>query len=259
MFRNLCLTRPLVVLDLETTGTDTQTARIVEVSVLRFDPPGGRQHITRRVNPGMPIPPEATAVHGISDADVKDEPSFVDVAAELAALLDGCDLCGFNILRFDLKVLYQEFRRAGILLPLIGRGFIDPLQIYHARERRDLAAAVRFYLGREHEDGHSAAADVLATAEVLDAMLARYTDLPRSVGDLHQHLKDPHAVDTSGCFTRVEGQIRFAFGKHRGQPLDTVACEQPGYLRWMLDQDFFEDTKAVVRRALKRAQMCVAV
>jgi DNA polymerase-3 subunit epsilon len=116
---------------------------------------------------------------------------------------------------------------------------------------------VRFYLGRDYEGGHSAATDVLATAEVLDAMLARYADLPRSVADLHQHLKDPNAVDSSGCFTGVEGQIRFAFGKYRGQPLDVVASEQPGYLQWLLDQDFFEDTKAVIRRALGQRSKCV--
>src|SRR5262249_37578711 len=154
-------------------------------------------------------------------------------------LLDDCDLCGFNLKRFDLPLLYTEFGRAGCSLPLDGRALIDPQEIFHAYEPRDLAAAVRFYLGREHEDDHTAAGDVLATAAVLDAMLARYADLPRDVAGLHAHFKDPDAVDAGGFFTRVAGQIRFAKGKHRGQPLDFIARTSPDYLDWMLGADFF--------------------
>ncbi|MDB5308645.1 MAG: hypothetical protein JWO38_2847 [Gemmataceae bacterium] len=258
MFKNLALARPLAVIDLETTGVNPQTDRIVELSVLKLLP-DGRTHVTRRVNPGVPIPAEASEVHGIYDADVEGEPAFAEVAGGLMVLLDGCDLCGFNIRRFDLRVLHAEFRRAGLTLPLAGRAVIDPLQIFHARERRDLAAAVQFYLGREHAGAHSAAADTAATADVLDAMLGRYRDLPRGVAELFQHFKDPNEVDSTGCFTRVEGQVRFAFGKYRGQPLAAVAARSPDYLEWMLDQDFFEDTKVVVRQALaaRREARCV--
>ncbi len=250
MFKNLTLHKPLAIIDLETTGTDTQSDRIVEVAILRCEPRGKRSRLTFRINPGIPIPVSATEVHGITDADVAGEPSFAEVAGDLLAFLDSCDLCGFNLKRFDLRLLHVEFGRVGLELPLMGRAILDVLEIFHAYEKRDLSAAVRFYCGRDHDDAHSAGADVKATAEVLDAMLARYEDLPRSVADLHQHLKDPNAVDSSGCFVRIEGQIRFRFGKHRGQPLDAVARMKPDYLKWMLGQDFFDDTKAVVRTAL---------
>jgi DNA polymerase-3 subunit epsilon len=221
--------------------------------VLKVLPDGDRQHRTRRLNPGIPIPAAATDVHGITDADVAGEPSFAQVAAGLEAFLRGCDLCGFNIKRFDLRLLYAEFQRAGVRLDLDGRALVDPLEIFHHFERRDLTAAVRFYLDRAHDGAHSAAADVLATAEILDAMLARYPELPRAAEDLHVHFKDPKAVDSNGRFVRVGNEIRFAFGKYKGQPLAVVASESPDYLRWMLGGDFFSDTKDLVRQALTNA------
>jgi DNA polymerase-3 subunit epsilon len=256
MFKHLILHKPLVILDLETTGTDPQTDRIVEISILKALPNRRQEHRTNRINPGIPIPPGATAIHGINDTDVAKEPRFEQIACKLRTFLEGCDLCGFNLKRFDLRVLHAEFTRAGQTISLEGRAVLDPLEIFHARERRDLAAAVRFYCGREHQGTHAASADVLATAEVLDAMLARYADLPRTVADLHQHFKKPSAVDSAGNFIRVEGQIQFAFGKYRGQALDAVAEMKPGYLHWMLTQDFFSDTKAVVKDALLRARCC---
>jgi DNA polymerase-3 subunit epsilon len=257
MFKNLTLERSLAIFDLETTGTDPQVDRIVEISVLKVSPEGKGEHRTRRLNPGLPIPAEATAVHGITDADVAHEPRFEQVAAGLLAFLDGCDLCGFNVKRFDLRMLYVEFGRAGLRLPLEGRALVDPLEIFHAYERRDLAAAVRFYCSREHIDAHGAAADVLATAEVLDAMVLRYADLPRSVPALHIHFNDPRSVDSAGCFLRVQGEIRFAFGKYRGQPLAAVVRTKPDYLEWMLTQNFFDDTKAVVKAALSQSRSAV--
>ena len=253
MVTHLELSRPLAVIDLETTGTDTKDARIVEISVLRVEPSGVRDHRTRRVNPGIPIPPEATAIHGIRDEDVANEPSFADKAKGLIQLLDGCDLCGFNLKRFDLRVLYCEFQRAGIRFDMEGRAIVDPMEMFHQMEPRHLAAAVRFYLGRDHASAHSAAADTLATLDVLDAIVGRYPDLPRTPSDLHERFRDPNAVDSNGFFTRVEGEIRFANGKHRGQQLDSVAARDPSYLRWVLGQDFFADTKAIVTEALDRA------
>jgi DNA polymerase-3 subunit epsilon len=254
MLNNLPLDRPLAVLDLETTGTDPQKDRIVEISVLKVLPDGRWEHRTRRLNPGMPIPAVATAIHGITDADVAGEPRFEQVAEGLLTFLDGCDLCGFNLKKFDLRVLYAEFTRAGRTLPLEGRAVIDAMEIFHRYEPRDLGAAVRFYLGREHDGAHSAAADVLATADVLDAMMARYADLPRNVARLHQHFVDPDRVDSSGFFVRVEGHFRFAMGKYRGQPLEVIAATKPDYLEWMLTQSFFEDTKKIVRDALATAR-----
>lgn len=257
MFKHLVLHKPLAIIDLETTGTDPQTDRIVEIGILKALPDGGKEHRNHRVNPGIPIPPEATVIHGIADIDVANEPRFVQLAANLRAFLEGCDLCGFNLKRFDLRVLYVEFNRASLPFSLEGRAILDPMEIFHAREPRDLRAAVHFYCGREYENAHTAFADVLATADVLDAMLDRYGDLPRTVADLQQHLKNPNAADSTGNFIRVEGQIRFAFGKYRGQPLDAVARTKPDYLQWMLTQDFFDDTKAIVKDALRHSCLLV--
>jgi DNA polymerase-3 subunit epsilon len=254
MFKHLVLNKPLAILDLETTGTDPLTDRIIEIGILKVLPEGQQKHCNYRVNPGIPIPPEATAIHGIADTDVATAPSFADLASNVWAFLEGCDLCGFNLKRFDLRVLYVECNRASQPLSLEGRVILDPMEIFHARERRDLAAAVRFYCGREHEGAHAAFTDVLATAEVLDAMLCRYADLPRTVDGLDRHLKNPNAVDSAGNFVRVEGETRFSFGKYRGQSLDAVARMKPDYLQWMLTQDFFEDTKVIVKDALRRVR-----
>lgn len=254
MLTNLELHRPLAVLDLETTGTDPQTDRIVEISVLRLNP-GGRPDLrTQRVHPGRPIPSEASAVHGIYDADVAAMPAFEEIARGFLAFLDGCDLCGFNIKKFDLRLLHVEFTRAGLTLALDGRAIIDPLEIFHAFERRDLSAAVRFYCGREHDGAHAAEADVLATVAVLDAQLARYRELPRNAAGLYMHFRDANAVDAIGNFARVNGQLQFTFGKYRGQMLEDVARAKPDYLEWMLKQDFLDDTKTLVRQALDRVR-----
>jgi DNA polymerase-3 subunit epsilon len=254
---HLALIRPLAVFDLETTGTDVKTDRIVEISILKIPPAGtrrDRQHLTRRVNPGRPIPVEASVVHGITDADVANSPPFAAIAGELLTFLDGADLCGFNIKRFDLQMLYNEVNRAGLTLAVEGRAIIDAMEIFHTYEPRDLSAAVRFYCGREHQRSHSAGGDVLATAEILDAMLERYTDLPRDVAGLHLRFRDPAAVDSNGFFVRVAGELRFAKGKHRGQPLDAVASASPDYLDWMLRETLFDDTKELVRQALSRSR-----
>ena len=252
MFKNLLLNRPLAVIDLETTGTDPKTDRIVEVAVVRIFPDGSRDDRCRRVNPGVPIPEAATAIHGITDADVKDEPSFGILAPRLAKFLDGCDLCGFNLKRFDLRVLIAEFDRAGHRFPFQERKIVDPLVIFHYRERRDLSAALRFYCDREHQGAHGASADVQATVEILDAMLDRYPDLPRSVDELHDVLRDERDADLERKFIRVNGQITFNFGKYQGRRLDEVAQESPGYIEWMLGQSFLDDVKELVTEAQRR-------
>lgn len=250
MFKNLSLRKPLAVIDLETTGKDPKSDRIVEIGILKVLPNGRQARKVVRVNPEMPIPADATRVHKIRDEDVADEPTFREVAGDLLAFLDGCDLAGFNLKRFDLRVLYAECQRAGMPLPLERRAVVDAMEIFHAFEKRDLTAAVRFYLDRDHDEAHSAGADALATAEVLDAMLARYDELPRTPAGLQQHFQDPNTVDANGRFVRTNGAIRFTFGKHRGQPLAEVARLNPDYLEWMLSQDFLDDAKAVVRQAL---------
>jgi len=248
----LGIDRPLVILDLETMGTDPKIDRIIEISILKLTPGGAPDHRTRRVNPERPIPAEATAVHGITDGDVATAPPFRAVAAGLRSFLNGCDICGYNLLRFDLRLLLNEFSRVGTTFPLQGRRFIDPCRIFHQREPRDLGAALVFYCGREHDGAHGAEADVLATVAVLEAQLDHYDDLPRTVEGLHEHLRDPGAVDLDGMFTRrPDDTIVFAKGKYKGQPLGEIAPTKPDYLAWMLREDFFDDTKAVVASALE--------
>jgi DNA polymerase-3 subunit epsilon len=246
MLENLRLERPLAFLDLESTGTRPQSDRIVEVAVLRHAPDGGALSFHRRLDPGVPIPPAATAVHGLADADVADCLPFAAVADGLARFLGGCDLAGFGIKRFDLPLLVAEFRRAGVDFPVAGRAVLDALQIYHRRERRDLQAAVAFYCGRRHEQAHRASEDVRAAALILDAQLQRYHDLPRTVRELHRQFTE---VDLAGCFRLEGGTPVFCLGRHTGRRLRDVARDDPGYLEWMLSSDFLDDVKELVRRA----------
>jgi DNA polymerase-3 subunit epsilon len=182
--KNLTLDRALAVFDLETTGTSPGSDRIVEICVAVLLPDGGRDVVTRRVNPGRPIPPEATAVHGISDSDVADAPPFREIAPGLLRLLEGCDLAGFNVLSYDLPLLQAEFERCNLTFDVGDRRIVDAQRIYHRKEPRTLSAAVKFYTGREHAGAHGAEADVLATVDVLDAQIERYPDLPRDVEGL---------------------------------------------------------------------------
>jgi DNA polymerase III subunit epsilon len=253
MLKHIRLERPLVVLDLETTGRRVQADRIVEISTLKLLPDGTDQIRTRRFNPGVPIPPDATAVHGITDDDVAEEKSFSQIARSLAAYLDGCDLCGYNLWGFDLKMLVAEFKRAGVPFSTAGRHILDPMRIFHKREPRDLTAALKFYCSMGHEGAHGAEADVLAALLVLDAQVERYDELPRTVSELHEHMGYPDMVDPDGKFVRREdGTIEFAFSDHIGKTVDDVARDDPGFLEWMLKKDFSDEAKAVVRETLKR-------
>jgi DNA polymerase-3 subunit epsilon len=245
------LERPLVVFDLETTGTDLATDRIVEIAGLRIEPDGTREARTRRINPERPIPSEATAVHGITDADVKDAPTFRQIARSLVGWIEGADLAGFNVARFDVPLLERELRDCGLDLGREGRRIVDAMTIFHRKERRDLAAAVQFYLGREHAQAHSAAADVLAVADVLDAQLVRYEDLPRGIAELAAWIA-PESSERATKFALREGTLVFAFGRHLGRPLDDVARDTPDYLRWLLEVDFPAEAKRIVAEALER-------
>lgn len=250
--KNLMLARPVVFFDLETTGTDPGSDRIVEISALRVEPDGSMESRTRRINPERPIPPGATAVHGITDDDVRDEPVFGKIARGLLDFLAGADLAGFNVARFDIPLLDREFRSCGLDLGLGGRHVIDAMTIFHRKEPRDLSAAVRFYLGREHEGAHGAEADVMATMEVLDAQLARYDDLPRTVEELEQFgLRiHPESVDRSGKFIWRNGEVAFAFGKNQGKTLRDVVEEDQGYCEWILKSDFPDEAKRLVMDAM---------
>jgi DNA polymerase-3 subunit epsilon len=246
-FINLCLTRPLVVFDLETTGTNPERDRIVEIALLVFYPDGLVVPWETIFDPGVPIPASASAVHGITDAHVAGRPPFANVAPDLWRLFDHADWAGFNIARFDVPLLVAEFARAGWFLDVRGRAILDALEVFHRREPRDLGAALRFYCGREHHHQHRAGADVAAAAAVLDAQLARYTDLPRRPAELHVWM---HPLDVAGRFRLEDGHAVFSFGKHAGRRLAEVAMQDPDYLVWMLRQGFLEDAKDLVRHVL---------
>ena len=248
--KNLNLQKPLVFLDLESTGTDPATDRIVEVSVLRVDPDGSRSDRTRRLNPERPIPAEATAVHGIRDEDIRNEPTFSQMARGLLDFLGDADLAGFNVRRFDVPLLEREFHDCGLDLGVSTRCIIDMMTIFHRKEPRDLSAAVRLYLEREHAGAHSAEADVLASLEVLDAQLGRYEDLPRTVEELDGWCK-PKPAGKSVKFIWRDGKAIFAFGKFQGRSLKDVAGTRPDYLEWILRSDFPADARELVEKALR--------
>jgi DNA polymerase-3 subunit epsilon len=252
--RSLELERALVVFDLETTGVDPSSDRIVEISACRLDPDGSRGWLDHRVNPGMPIPPEATAIHGISDHDVAAAPRFEDLADDIEAFFEGADLGGFNVARFDLPVLDAEFRRVGRDADLTARRVVDVMTIFHRKERRDLGAAVRLYLGREHDGAHAARADVEATVGILEAQVRRYADLPGTVEELDAWCKapPPGALDHGRRLVWSAGEAVVNFGPHRGRTLREVAADADarGFLRWILGKDFDADVKRIVADAL---------
>ncbi len=251
------LRRPVVFFDTETTGTDPQRDRIVEISLVRVLPGVHRLDgpYTFRVNPQIPIPEGASRVHGIYDADVADCPPFEAIAPKVRALFEGADIAGFNVLRFDLRLLEAEFARAKIPIDLRSSRIIDAQVIFHQREPRTLSAAMRFYRGKELEGAHGAQADTLATVEVLAGQLARYDDLPADPDALHE-ISTQHErayVDSGRKFVWQGDEAAFNFGKLKGMPLREVAenPEHKGYLRWMLAGSFDPDTKRIVQDALE--------
>ena len=241
----LKLERPIVVFDLETTGVQITRDRIVEISILKVHPDGLQETRTRRINPGMPIPPESTAVHGISDEDVADCPLFAQVAKSLYAWIEGCDIAGFNSNRFDVPMLVEEFLRAGIPVDFSDRHFIDVQTIYHKLERRTLEAAYRFYCNKTLENAHSAEADTLATFEVLEAQIERYPEeLQNDVTQLAEFSSYGKRVDFAGSLIYNEaGEIVINFGKHKGQSALDILSKDSGYYRWVMDAQFPLETK----------------
>ena len=246
------LSRPIAVIDLETTGLRPEQDRIVELAILKILPDGTQIKYVKRLNPQIAIPPEASAVHGIRDQDVANEPSFHKVAHAIADLLKGCDLVGFNVLSFDLRLLHHEFARAGIEFSTNDRAIVDAKQIYHAKEPRDLGAACRFYLDEAHENAHTAMDDVVMTWRVLNAQLSRYRDLPRDPVSLDGMFNTRKAVDSSGKFEWSGQNAAFTFGKYRGRLLQEIAKTDAEYLSWIVDKgDFSEEIKQIARNALK--------
>jgi DNA polymerase-3 subunit epsilon len=247
----LHLTRPLVFFDLETTGTDIARDRIVQIAVLKLHPDGGEEVRSRLVNPGIPIPASATAVHHITDADVADKPKFRDIAKALADLFRGADIAGFNSNRFDIPILVEEFGRCSIPFPEPDARLVDVQVIYHRKEERTLAAAYKFYCSKSLEGAHDAETDVRATLEVFKQQLERYDDIGTTLQDLHRYCNSDAIVDYARKLMRNEkGEIVYAFGKNRGKPV----LDDPGYAEWMLEGDFPQSTKNVLRRLLEERE-----
>lgn len=246
----LNLKNPIVFFDLETTGTNIVKDRIVEISYLKVFPNGKEEIKTRRINPEMPIPAESTAVHGISDEDVKDSPTFRQVAKSLATNIEGCDLAGFNSSRFDIPLLAEEFLRVGVDIDFSKRKFIDVQVIFHKKEQRTLEAAYKFYCGKTLEDAHSAEADTLATYEVLKAQLEHYPDLVNDMAVLAEEYSAFNKnVDLSGRIILNDDGIEvFNFGKHKGKPVVEVLKREPSFYSWMMDGDFPLNTKQVLTK-----------
>ena len=241
----LNLQRPIVFFDLETTGVQITRDRIVEISILKISPDGERETKTRRINPEMPIPAEASAVHGITDADVADCPTFAQVARSLYTWLEGCDIAGFNSNRFDVPMLVEEFLRAGVAVDFDDRHFVDVQTIFHKMERRTLEAAYKFYCGKTLENAHSAEADTLATFEVLEAQLDRYPeDLKNDIPALAEFSTHGRRVDFAGSLAyNDKDEIVINFGKYKGVPVTEVFRKDSGYYNWVMGAQFPLETK----------------
>lgn len=244
---NLKLTKPICFFDLETTGVNVGADRIVEIAILKLMPDGTRQMKSKRVNPEMPIPESASKIHGIYDADVKDAPTFRQVAHEIANFINGADLAGYNSNKFDVPLLAEEFLRAEVPFDIRGRKLVDVQNIFHKMEQRTLGAAYKFYCNKEIENAHNAEADILATYEVLEAQLSRYPDLKSEVDYLSDFSSNNSNVDLAGriIFNETKQEV-FNFGKHKGKTVDEVFKLEPSYYDWMMKGDFPLQTKQVI-------------
>lgn len=254
---DLNLTKPIVFFDLETTGTNITSDRIVEISYIKVFPDGREESKTMRINPERHIPEEATRVHHISDADVADQPTFKEVSHQLAQVFTGSDIAGYNSNRFDVPLLVEEFLRVGINIDLSKCRFVDVQTIFHKMEQRTLSAAYQFYCGKDLDGEHSADADTRATYEVLKAQLDRYSNLKNEIAALAEFSSQNRNVDFAGRIVLNDKDVPvFNFGKYKGQPVEEVFRRDIGYYGWMMQGDFPLNTKNVISaiklQALKR-------
>ena len=257
--------RPIVFFDLETTGINILNDRIVEISVVKIHPDGRREVKTRRINPEMHIPEEASAVHGIYDKDVENEPTFRAISKNFFIFLEDCDLGGYNITKFDIPMLTREFSRAGLSFTTANRRIIDAYNIFCRMEPRNLSAAYKFFCGKDMKDAHSAEADTLATVEIFEGEIRRYSkmakeEFPEDVEKWPETLDEFHtfcnqrtidSVDPEGRFKWKNGEVIVAFGKNAGTPLKRIAIENPDFLRWILRSDFTQEVKEIASNALR--------
>jgi len=243
----LDLKKPIVFFDLETTGIDVANDRIVEISLLKIHLDGKEETKTMRINPEMPIPPQSTEIHGISDDDVKDEPTFNLVAKDVAKFIEGCDLGGYNSNKFDVPLLAEEFLRVEVDVDLKKHRLVDAQVIFHKMEQRTLSAALKFYCGKNLEDAHSAEADTRATYEIFKAQIDRYDELTNDMEELSKFSSHNKNADFAGRIVfNDKGQEVFNFGKYKGKTVESVLEKDQGYFSWMLNSDFPLYTKKVL-------------
>lgn len=243
----LNLERPIIFFDLETTGTNVTHDRIVEISYIKVFPDGHEEKKSRRLNPEMPIPAASTAVHHITDDDVKNEPTFRQIAKSLLDIFNGCDIAGYNSNKFDVPVLMEEFGRCGINFDIAGRRFIDVQNIFHKMEQRTLVAAYKFYCGAELEGAHSALADTQATYEVLLGQLKKYSDLQNDVEFLAKFSSIGKNLDLAARIVLDDNDVPvFNFGKHKGKRVKDVLRREPSFFDWVMQGDFPKNTKDVL-------------
>ena len=250
--RGLELTRPLVVIDIETTGLNKQEDRIVDICMVKIFPDGNEEKLNSIINPERPIPSESTSIHGIKDEDVLGKPTFKEFSKEMINFMEGCDLCGFNFENFDLQVIESELGRVGISWSRQEKHIVDVQKIYHKLEPRNLSAAYLKYCGKKLDGFHRAENDVMATIEVLQAQLERYNELPKDVPSLNEFgsPKDPSWIDDEGKIAWNNDRAVINFGTHKGKTLENLARTNQDYLRWILSKDFSSKVKHIITEAL---------
>jgi DNA polymerase-3 subunit epsilon len=248
----LKLARPIVFIDLETTGINLATDRVIEIAIVKISPDKEKQVKHKIINPQIPIPKSASDIHGITDEHVKDKPTFKEVANELKQFIDNADLSGYNSNRFDIPLLMEEFLRAGISLDMTNRRLLDVQQIFHMMEKRTLGAAYKFYCEKELVDAHSAEADATATWEILEAQLTRYNHLGDTLETILQFTGEEKYVDLARRFVMNNDVEVFNFGKHKGRPVCEVLKAEPQYYDWMMKGDFPLHTKQKLTEILNR-------
>ncbi|MBN8720666.1 DNA polymerase-3 subunit epsilon [Hydrobacter penzbergensis] len=248
----LQLSRPIAFIDLETTGVNISVDRIVELAIVKVMPDGSRQVKRKLINPLMPIPASASAIHGITDDMVKDAPSFKQVANEVKQFIDNCDMGGYNSNRFDIPMLIEEFLRIGIAFSVEGKKMVDVQKVFHMMEQRTLSAAYKFYCQKTLDDAHSAEADATATWEVLEAQIERYPQIGNTVESIVKFTGEDDIVDFARRFVKEKGIEVFNFGKHKGKPVAQVLKEEPQYYDWMMKGDFAMNTKQKLTEILNR-------
>jgi DNA polymerase-3 subunit epsilon len=251
---HLNLKKPMAIFDLEATGIDVSYDRIVEISIIKVIPDGSEDVKTQRINPTVSIPVEATRVHGITNEDVKDCPTFKEVAESVAAYIDGCDVAGYNSIKFDVPLLVEEFLRAGVDVDFRNRHMVDVQNIFHRMEQRTLVAAYKFYCQKELTSAHSAEADTRATYDVLLAQLERYPDLQNDVAFLAEFSAKNRNVDYAGRIVLDDNGVEIInFGKYKGKKVADVLDKDPGYYSWVMNGSFTLDTKRMLAQIKQRS------